>query len=287
MQRYEWVGDSVSHARKDDLGEWVLYTDAVAALAAAPNPPAGEPTDDMLRAGVRAFQSGYNGADNLSDWREFYRTVSRLAAHGAQPAPEPERMVVFDDRPMLADLAKAEEALRNPPKLQWEEPAGLLQDEPGSGARQLSKALASKPDARMLVRKAAQGEVPAEPSDLYDDREREEFYRVFNESTKLTGHQPTLYDVWLMARGRMDTSHRAIPAQPSAGEAEPSDIWHAVINPNGDCGVIFRDKADADFAANGVQTGPFVHTLADEFRELFDEEDEFNADTLTAAKGEK
>lgn len=55
---------------------------------------------------------------------------------------------------------------------------------------------------------------PAEPS---DNPERDEFYRVFNESEKLTGHKPTLFDIWLMARGRMDTSHRTI---------ETIDLWH-------------------------------------------------------------
>lgn len=28
-----------------------------------------EPTDDMLRAGVRAFQHSYSSADLLADWR--------------------------------------------------------------------------------------------------------------------------------------------------------------------------------------------------------------------------
>jgi len=52
-----------------------------------------------------------------------------------------------------------------------------------------------------------QPEALAEPS---DDPERDEFYRVFDESTKLTGHKPTPFDIWLMARGRMDTSHRTL-----------------------------------------------------------------------------
>jgi len=39
-----------------------------------------EPTDDDIRAGVRAFQSGHNGFDDLSDWRAFYRTVSKRIA---------------------------------------------------------------------------------------------------------------------------------------------------------------------------------------------------------------
>jgi len=68
-------------------------------------------------------------------------------------------------------------------------------------------------NVEVLVRTCAkapavpQPEAPAEPS---DDPERDEFYRVFDESTKLTGHKPTLFDVWLMARGRMDTSHRTL-----------------------------------------------------------------------------
>jgi hypothetical protein len=74
-----------------------------------------------------------------------------------------------------------------------------------------------KPDA---WKRAAQPEAPAEPS---DNPERDEFYRVFNESAKLTGHKPTLYDVWLMARGRMDTSHRTI-ATPTPVSQRPAEL---------------------------------------------------------------
>jgi hypothetical protein len=39
-----------------------------------------EPTDEQIRTGVKAFQSGFNGFDNLSDWRAFYRTVRATLA---------------------------------------------------------------------------------------------------------------------------------------------------------------------------------------------------------------
>ena len=51
---------------------------------------AWNPTDDDIRAGVRAFQSGHNGSDDLSDWRAFYREVHKRAS---APAPHPAEAV--------------------------------------------------------------------------------------------------------------------------------------------------------------------------------------------------
>lgn len=45
------------------------------------------------------------------------------------------------------------------------------------------------------------------------DQERDAFFKAYMEHTQLAGHEPTSFDVWLMARGRMDTSGRAIPTQ--------------------------------------------------------------------------
>lgn len=34
-----------------------------------------EPTEERLKRGVRAFQSGFNGTDNLSDWLAFWQAM--------------------------------------------------------------------------------------------------------------------------------------------------------------------------------------------------------------------
>lgn len=34
-----------------------------------------EPTEERFKRGVRAFQSGFNGTDNLSDWRAFWQAM--------------------------------------------------------------------------------------------------------------------------------------------------------------------------------------------------------------------
>lgn len=44
----------------------------------------GQFSDDAIRAGVRAFQSGHNGYDDLSDWRAFLRAAIE---HAAPPNP--------------------------------------------------------------------------------------------------------------------------------------------------------------------------------------------------------
>jgi hypothetical protein len=73
---------------------------------------------------------------------------------------------------------------------------------------------------------------------------------------------------------------QAVQRYYEAMQSMPSDPWHAVIGPNGDCGVIFRDKEDADFAATGDSAVPHVHTLADSFREIFDDLDDFRTTSL-------
>lgn len=34
-----------------------------------------EPTEEHFKRGIRAFQSGFNGIDNLSDWRVFWQAM--------------------------------------------------------------------------------------------------------------------------------------------------------------------------------------------------------------------
>jgi hypothetical protein len=98
----------------------------------------------------------------------------------------------------------------------------------------------------------AQPEAPAEPS---DNPERDEFYRVFNESTKLTGHQPTLYDVWLMARGRMDTSHRAL-ATPTPVAQPPAP------HPKSELATRCETALDSLEAMLGGRNGPSIQLRA-------------------------
>lgn len=74
----------------------------------------------------------------------------------------------------------------------------------------------SLPPSRAAL--APQPEEQAEP--LTPDQERDEFYRVYEESHKLTGHKPSHFDVWLIARGRMDTNHRSLAPQPDRSEEQ-------------------------------------------------------------------
>jgi len=41
-----------------------------------------EPTDEMLRAGVKAFQHTWYNEDTLADWREAYKAQIAAAPHG-------------------------------------------------------------------------------------------------------------------------------------------------------------------------------------------------------------
>ncbi len=43
-----------------------------------------------------------------------------------------------------------------------------------------------------------------------DDPVRAEFYTALKATKENTGHEATMFDVWLMARGLMDTNGRAM-----------------------------------------------------------------------------
>jgi hypothetical protein len=91
--------------------DWLQYSAARTLLPLVAGEPvlvAREPTDDMLRAGVRAFQHGHRENDSLADWRAFY-----VAAAAAAPAPMvPSLMRVPDAAPApvlgMPDLAMSE-----------------------------------------------------------------------------------------------------------------------------------------------------------------------------------
>jgi hypothetical protein len=73
----------------DQMRAYVLADRAARAAIAASTPaqPPRDPlsfSDETIRKGVRAFQSGHNGFDDLSDWRAFL-TVVLAAAQGEKP----------------------------------------------------------------------------------------------------------------------------------------------------------------------------------------------------------
>jgi hypothetical protein len=76
-----------------------------------------EPTDDDIRAGVRAFQSGHNGFDDLSDWRAFYRTVSTRHAEPSALREAAQALLYALDynEPLAAGLFKLRAALAQEP----------------------------------------------------------------------------------------------------------------------------------------------------------------------------
>jgi hypothetical protein len=48
-----------------------------------------EPSDEMLKAGVRAFQSSYSSDDSLADWREAYKaTIAAAPSPAVQPVEQ-------------------------------------------------------------------------------------------------------------------------------------------------------------------------------------------------------
>lgn len=75
-----------THQSAECLRDWARAVQALSATQAAPTQERAEPSDDDIRAGVRAFQSGHNGFDDLNDWRAFYRTVSERLPAPAQAA---------------------------------------------------------------------------------------------------------------------------------------------------------------------------------------------------------
>jgi hypothetical protein len=59
-------------------------------------------SDDAIRAGVRAFQSGHNGFDDLSDWRAFLQ-----AALAAAPSPQAQAQPYVSDEQSKGEYALA------------------------------------------------------------------------------------------------------------------------------------------------------------------------------------
>ena len=64
---------------------WPNHAKAKDKLYTAPPVPADmvmvprEPTEEHFKRGIRAFQSGFNGIDNLSDWRVFWQAMITAA----------------------------------------------------------------------------------------------------------------------------------------------------------------------------------------------------------------
>jgi hypothetical protein len=107
----------VSHARKNDLGEWVLYTDALAALAAAAPTaqPQPQPEPNAEDAAVRICNAVAELGDRNSpeDWPEAM-LVTHAELHAivldalATPAPAAQQPAELTDaaRDVLAERAR-------------------------------------------------------------------------------------------------------------------------------------------------------------------------------------
>ncbi|SHN40403.1 hypothetical protein [Rhizobacter sp. OV335] len=130
-----WCADSVTACQVGYVRE------DLAAVPAGAEPVAEVFTDAVAGSRVAMYSP-------LPDRTKLY------AAPTAQPQPQPERTVLFDDRPQNQRIAEAEERMRNPAPLQWEDGAGPAQPE------RLPYVSALDPELR--------GGVPAEPSTFED-----------------------------------------------------------------------------------------------------------------------
>jgi hypothetical protein len=176
MQRYGQPDPNCVYGlEQDDNGQWVRYEDALAALAAvAPSPaPAGgaepvvEPIGFVYPHQLLKLRNSRKGVEMLtvSVKETEYVNQPLYAAPTAQPQPQPEAqtdclgpakcersmcmqtnrcqietparpVVLFDDRPQNQRIAEAEERMRNPAPLQFEdEPAQPKPWEPSAIAQ--------------------------------------------------------------------------------------------------------------------------------------------------------
>lgn len=93
----------------------------------------------------------------------------------------------------------------------------------------MSDYLRGRVDAAAAGLEAALAAVPAptaQPAAEADDAEKASFYAMFGAAEKATGHKPSHYDVWLMARGLMTADGRSAQPVQQPG-AEPVGRLHA------------------------------------------------------------
>jgi hypothetical protein len=136
-------------------GEWVRYEDVVAGEA--------EPVADVvvaLKACLQCFDEMRGRKpgfveDSIAMSKEALAKYE--ATPTAQPQPQPERMVLFDDRPQNQRIAEAEARMRNPAPLQFE-------DEAAQPDAPWTDPLLGRYAKAVERVESAQPEAPAEPS---------------------------------------------------------------------------------------------------------------------------
>jgi len=80
MKLIDTLTEIITHGIMDEAASTNIAIN-VAAAARSHYIPDGycvvpvEPTDEDFKRGVRAFQSGFNGTDNLSDWKAFWQAM--------------------------------------------------------------------------------------------------------------------------------------------------------------------------------------------------------------------
>ena len=90
-------------------------------------------------------------------------------------------------------------------------------------------------------------------SDNTDNTDNTEFWRVYDETSTLTFHEPSMIDMWRIGKGLMDTNHRATVASIS----QPEAVMHEALarmdrarsiltggNPRPDCNWGMLDTSD-------------------------------------------
>lgn len=94
----------------------------------------------------------------------------------------------------------------------------------GAASRADATLVAKHQDA--LSRAPAAQPEPEAPADWDEDVERRAFYKAHDETERKTGHAPTLFDTWLIARGLMTTDGR----RRASAQAEAPALREAAID---------------------------------------------------------
>ena len=115
---------------------------------------------------------------------------------------------------LMADLRAA---LAQPPAPHRYSPLGMAS---------CGKPLCSDREHHPLCQMAQPPAPTAQPAAEADDAEKASFYAMFGAAEKATGHKPSHYDVWLMARGLMTADGRSAQPVQQPG-AEPDGRLHA------------------------------------------------------------
>lgn len=209
--RVERLGDECEKCKGEDLFFAQRIVRALALPAQQPQAEAGE--------------------------REKLKEELRFSASYADAFGAEFQVVPFDTASRLLDEAFA---LSTPPAQQ--QAAGVMigerQHREGVGYPSMDAAIAARAGREAP---AQQQEQPA----LTDDQERNAFYAMFEEAAQKTGHKPTAFDVWLMARGLMGTDGRRVQQPATSTEQEPAAAFTWTGDGDIDTALILLDRIDA------------------------------------------